>query len=110
MGSGSRSALAAAPMKVVYINTQYVETDAVSFKSVVQRLTGKNAAVGADSPKQFVQGSGGYGKEQLAREIAASGEEFPRGNSLLMRDFSCKEIERLFELPLLEERQWRFTD
>ncbi|KAF3442282.1 hypothetical protein FNV43_RR16198 [Rhamnella rubrinervis] len=29
--------------KVVIINTQYVETDAVSFKSVVQRLTGKDS-------------------------------------------------------------------
>ncbi|GAB2293285.1 hypothetical protein Dimus_027489 [Dionaea muscipula] len=29
-------------MKVVYINTQYVETDAMSFKSVVQKLTGKD--------------------------------------------------------------------
>ncbi|KAK4484619.1 hypothetical protein RD792_007208 [Penstemon davidsonii] len=28
------------PVKVVIINTQYVETDAMSFKSVVQKLTG----------------------------------------------------------------------
>ena len=29
------------PAKVVIIKTHYVETDAVSFKSVVQKLTGK---------------------------------------------------------------------
>ncbi|KAL1219122.1 VQ motif-containing protein 10 [Cardamine amara subsp. amara] len=41
------------PMKVVFISTQYVETDARSFKNVVQELTGKNAIVAAgpfDSP------------------------------------------------------------
>ncbi|CAH8356200.1 unnamed protein product [Eruca vesicaria subsp. sativa] len=35
------------PMKVVFINTQYVETDARSFKNVVQELTGKDAIVAA---------------------------------------------------------------
>ncbi|ESQ27272.1 hypothetical protein EUTSA_v10019550mg [Eutrema salsugineum] len=35
------------PMKVVFINTQYVETDARSFKTVVQELTGKDAIVAA---------------------------------------------------------------
>ncbi|CAL5185372.1 unnamed protein product [Lathyrus oleraceus] len=29
------------PVKIVIITTQYVETDAMSFKSVVQKLTGK---------------------------------------------------------------------
>ncbi|KAH0919174.1 hypothetical protein HID58_026834 [Brassica napus] len=32
-------------MKVVFINTQYVETDTRSFKTVVQELTGKDAIV-----------------------------------------------------------------
>ncbi|XP_051151841.1 VQ motif-containing protein 1-like [Andrographis paniculata] len=36
MGGGNDN-----PVKIVIINTQYVETDAGSFKSVVQRLTGK---------------------------------------------------------------------
>ncbi|KAF7846874.1 hypothetical protein BT93_D0738 [Corymbia citriodora subsp. variegata] len=40
----------AKPVKVVIINTQYVETDAASFKSVVQKLTGKDSTV-AVSPK-----------------------------------------------------------
>ncbi|KAI6687095.1 hypothetical protein NL676_023923 [Syzygium grande] len=38
------------PVKVVIINTEYVETDAASFKSVVQKLTGKDSTV-AISPK-----------------------------------------------------------
>ncbi|GFZ12346.1 hypothetical protein Acr_23g0007310 [Actinidia rufa] len=37
------------PIKIVFINTEYVETDATSFKSVVQRLTGKDAKVGIES-------------------------------------------------------------
>ncbi|CAA2964493.1 Hypothetical predicted protein, partial [Olea europaea subsp. europaea] len=32
-------------VKVVIINTQYVETDAMSFKSVVQSLTGKDSTM-----------------------------------------------------------------
>lgn len=38
------------PVKVVIINTQYVETDAGSFKSVVQKLTGKDAVVDNSLP------------------------------------------------------------
>ncbi|KAI8524369.1 hypothetical protein RHMOL_Rhmol13G0145300 [Rhododendron molle] len=33
------------PVKVVHIDTQYVETDPLSFKSVVQSLTGMNSTV-----------------------------------------------------------------
>ncbi|XP_010060795.2 VQ motif-containing protein 10 [Eucalyptus grandis] len=40
----------AKPVKVVIINTEYVQTDAASFKSVVQKLTGKDSTV-ALSPK-----------------------------------------------------------
>ncbi|KZV29743.1 hypothetical protein F511_05837 [Dorcoceras hygrometricum] len=38
-----------AGVKVVIINTQYVETDAMSFKSVVQSLTGKDSVVSASA-------------------------------------------------------------
>nr|XP_009800393.1 PREDICTED: uncharacterized protein LOC104246297 [Nicotiana sylvestris] len=41
-------------VKVVIINTEYIETDARSFKTVVQKLTGKDAAAAATS----VQNSG----------------------------------------------------
>ncbi|KAG2322802.1 hypothetical protein Bca52824_016015 [Brassica carinata] len=42
-----RAKVKSEPMKVVFINTQYVETDARSFKNVVQELTGKDALVAA---------------------------------------------------------------
>lgn len=37
------------PVKVVIINTQYIETDARSFKSIVQSLTGKNSNVAPEA-------------------------------------------------------------
>ncbi|KAL9238493.1 hypothetical protein vseg_012907 [Gypsophila vaccaria] len=39
-------------MKVVHIKTQYVETDATSFKSVVQNLTGKYSTI-PESPRRY---------------------------------------------------------
>ncbi|RYQ96178.1 hypothetical protein Ahy_B08g091768 [Arachis hypogaea] len=39
------------PVKVVIINTQYVETDATSFKSVVQKLTGKDSSDDYGKPR-----------------------------------------------------------
>jgi len=32
------------PVKIVIVTTEYVETDAMSFKSVVQKLTGKHSS------------------------------------------------------------------
>ncbi|XP_027338183.1 VQ motif-containing protein 10-like [Abrus precatorius] len=32
------------PLKIVQIETRYVQTDAVNFRDVVQRLTGKNSS------------------------------------------------------------------
>lgn len=57
------------PMKVVFINTQYVETDARSFKTVVQELTGKDAIVAA-GPFESPSGSDGrcYGGGSKIRE------------------------------------------
>ncbi|KAL6999753.1 hypothetical protein U1Q18_000911 [Sarracenia purpurea var. burkii] len=52
-------------VKVVFIDTQYVETDATSFKSVVQKLTGKDSAATATglgsgpSEKNKKDGGGG---------------------------------------------------
>lgn len=60
-------------MKVVFINTQYVQTDARSFKTVVQELTGKNAVV-ADGPFEF-SGQGYGGKEDSSRQFCGGGRE-----------------------------------
>ncbi|KAL0443682.1 UNVERIFIED_CONTAM: VQ motif-containing protein 1 [Sesamum latifolium] len=80
MGGGSRD-----PVKVVIINTEYVETDAVSFKSVVQRLTGKNSTVA---------------QEPSRKEAPA-----PRRNAAVLgRGMSFREFDRMLkELPPLDE-------
>ncbi|WOH03068.1 hypothetical protein DCAR_0522459 [Daucus carota subsp. sativus] len=46
-------------VRVVMINTQYIETDSLSFKSVVQRLTGKDAVVEGEEPPVVKGGGGG---------------------------------------------------
>ncbi|GKV34470.1 hypothetical protein SLE2022_312370 [Rubroshorea leprosula] len=87
------------PVKVVIINTKYVETDATSFKSVVQSLTGKDSKVEADCDS-----SPGYGdrrqlKSRSAEMIEKSGKDW-----LLMRDLSFKEFDRLLkEMPTVDE-------
>ncbi|KAH7685828.1 VQ domain-containing protein [Dioscorea alata] len=40
------------PVKVVFIETQYVKTDELHFKSVVQKLTGKCPVINGDLPKR----------------------------------------------------------
>ncbi|RDX68664.1 VQ motif-containing protein 1, partial [Mucuna pruriens] len=79
------------PVKVVIINTQYVETDAMSFKSVVQKLTGKDSenlkAAGA-IPQKKRNDHGGV-------EV---------GKSFYMRDVSFKELDRLLsEMPPIND-------
>ncbi|XP_031097056.1 VQ motif-containing protein 1-like [Ipomoea triloba] len=84
---GSNNGGAGRPLKVVIINTQYVETDARSFKSVVQRLTGKDSTA-ADIKKEHHY-SGGM--------AAAS-------NPPLSRGLSFKDFDKLFkELPPVDE-------
>ncbi|KAK7401702.1 hypothetical protein VNO78_13385 [Psophocarpus tetragonolobus] len=66
------------PVKVVIINTQYVETDATSFKSVVQKLTGKDS-------------------DQLRAKAQRNNHDF-------MRDVSFKDFDRLLsEMPPLND-------
>lgn len=73
------------PVKVVIINTQFVETDARSFKSVVQNLTGKDSTIPAVEPPQRFQSGGG------------AAPVFSRGTSF-------KDFERMLkELPSLDE-------
>ncbi|KAG7587491.1 VQ motif [Arabidopsis thaliana x Arabidopsis arenosa] len=94
------------PMKVVFINTQYVETDARSFKTVVQELTGKDAIVAAgpfDSPSatdgRCYGGGGKIGEDtrQLYGGGGGGGGEGRVGTTMT-------EFDRLFkEMPPLEE-------
>ncbi|KAK1389205.1 VQ domain-containing protein [Heracleum sosnowskyi] len=79
-------------VKVVIINTQYVETDSMSFKSVVQRLTGKDAVVEVQQPPVVV----------AECDKQTSGAELARtDNSVLLRGLSFKDFDKfLMELPL----------
>lgn len=115
MGGRRRSA-GNEPTKVVYINTQYVETDATSFKSVVQDLTGRHAVI--SSPPPF---SSPVKKEEVFynRPPAATmdivggggGGNLERRNSFLMRDFSFKELDKMLkDLPSLDELHTLFAD
>ncbi|CAI9787694.1 unnamed protein product [Fraxinus pennsylvanica] len=79
------------PVKVVIINTQYVETDATSFKSVVQRLTGKDAVVAADS-------SSTAKKPPRSETSTISPPVFSRGMSFKDFDRMLKELPPLDEL------------
>ncbi|KAL9664627.1 hypothetical protein QQ045_020032 [Rhodiola kirilowii] len=78
-------------VKIVIIDTEYIETDERSFKEVVQRLTGKvSSSQGKDSWKE--------GRRD-AREIC---EEANAGrNRLLSKDWSFKEFDKLIsEFPI----------
>lgn len=83
------------PVKVVIINTEYVQTDAVSFKSVVQKLTGKDSTVAADAQKQRRFQSRNH-------EVAAAG--FNTAPPGLDRVMSFKDFDRMLkELPSIDE-------
>lgn len=86
-----------APVKVVIINTQYVETDATSFKSVVQKLTGKDSehSESGKAKRERHNKQGGF-------EVPPSAGGF--GNSFLMRDVSFKEFDRLLsQMPPIND-------
>ena len=81
------------PVKIVIINTQYVETDATSFKSVVQKLTGKDSNMAATSAGNLAYNNNSESKSAI--EVTAG------GNAFLTRDMSFKEFDRLLrEMPL----------
>ncbi|KAB2636762.1 hypothetical protein D8674_027296 [Pyrus ussuriensis x Pyrus communis] len=102
-------------VKVVIINTKYVETDAMSFKDVVQRLTGKDSRVAyevqepiTESPQYSLKEGaniGRTGNNVLESSNTSIASTMSRSNSsVLMRNISFKEFERLFrEMPPMEE-------
>ncbi|XVF18330.1 hypothetical protein REPUB_Repub11eG0012400 [Reevesia pubescens] len=94
------------PMKIVIINTKYVETDATSFKSVVQELTGKDSRVIRSNSSKPMRSR--FYQEQINKKE----EGFPpgvtsRGDSILMKNLSFKEFERLLkEMPPVDDSLW----
>lgn len=84
------------PVKVVIINTQYVETDPMSFKSVVQRLTGKDAIVQAKPPPILAAADSG-------RQITG-GNVGSAGHSVMSRGVSFKDLDKfIMDIPSLDE-------
>ncbi|KGN53544.1 hypothetical protein Csa_014778 [Cucumis sativus] len=70
--------------RVVIIDTKYVQTDAKSFKTVVQKLTGKDSVVTV--------------AEETRRQTGSA------RNSSLLRDSSFKEFQRVLrEMPRIDE-------
>ncbi|KAL4271841.1 hypothetical protein GQ457_13G005120 [Hibiscus cannabinus] len=99
------------PMKVVIINTEYVETDAMSFKSVVQELTGKDSRVTSNPPRPR---SRFYREEVNKKEQAPGirpgngGASSRSGESVLMKNLSFKDFERLLkEMPPVDDLWWK---
>ncbi|KAI4323130.1 hypothetical protein L6164_022760 [Bauhinia variegata] len=87
-------------VKIVIISTQYVETDIKNFKSVVQKLTGKDSDTAVRTDRK-ASGS----KTQKQKNQHQAGLEVPAGgNSFLIRDTSFKEFDRLLgEMPPIDE-------
>ncbi|KAK9267256.1 hypothetical protein L1049_009678 [Liquidambar formosana] len=101
------------PVKVVLIDTKYVETDQMSFKSVVQSLTGKDSCVAwiEESSESFVGR-----KRSRTLTVASGGLKKPRSGGevalMLTKDNSLKEFEKLLlDLPPpVEELHWLWAD
>ncbi|XVE52925.1 hypothetical protein DITRI_Ditri02bG0163700 [Diplodiscus trichospermus] len=93
-------------MKVVIINTKYVETDVTSFKSVVQQLTGKDSKVMSNPSKprsRFYHEQMNKREEGIPPGVGSS----PSGDSIWMKNLSFKEFERLLkEMPPVDDSLW----
>lgn len=86
--------------RIVIINTEYVETDAVSFKSVVQKLTGKDddhSSTVAAHHHRRVQVP--RSADQTVEYSVAAGK---RG--VLTRDISFKDFDTLLrDMPTMDD-------
>lgn len=87
------------PVKVVIINTHYVETDSMSFKSVVQKLTGKDSTVAEGKEKDS-----NILKERMERRASKPWSSSGGNKAVLMKNLSFKEFDRLLrEMPPMYE-------
>ncbi|XP_058103627.1 VQ motif-containing protein 10-like [Magnolia sinica] len=87
------------PVKVRIIVTEFVETDATSFKSVVQRLTGRDRNVIAT--EKMAEISNGAPKKKVSK-AACVGEDGSWGSPESSEQL--EEWERIFmEIPNLDE-------
>ncbi|MED6216323.1 hypothetical protein PIB30_006608 [Stylosanthes scabra] len=106
------------PVKVVIINTQYVETDATSFKSVVQKLTGKDSFAEGDHGKphhqlrdhrhhqmnNYYYNHNNNNNNHVADSSTSSAGNNGFVNQFLIRDVSFKEFDSFFgQIPPIND-------
>ncbi|KAI3509705.1 hypothetical protein L1887_25217 [Cichorium endivia] len=78
------------PVKVVIINTEYIETDATSFKSVVQRLTGKDTS--SPSPNSNLSHGAGGRRDGVKSPVLKKGMSFRDLDNMLLELPSMDDI------------------
>nr|GEW61472.1 ribonuclease H-like domain-containing protein [Tanacetum cinerariifolium] len=89
------------PVKVVIINTEYVETDATSFKSVVQRLTGKDSPSPVTSPNNMRSSHGGH-RGVVKSPILKKGMSFRDLDKLLLDEASEARSKDKGNVPVID--------
>ncbi|XP_018809749.1 VQ motif-containing protein 1-like [Juglans regia] len=107
-------------VRVVLIDTQYVETDALSFKSVVQSLTGKDSCVswiekssfGVENRKGPVAvNRSGFDKSGCDNINNGCGGTGNRSVSMLSKGMSFKDLDvMILHAPPMEDLQWLWAD
>ncbi|KAJ7981962.1 VQ motif containing protein [Quillaja saponaria] len=96
-----------AAVKVVIINTHYVETDAMSFKAVVQNLTGKDSHIDDDAAAAAAAEASRKRDNSKNKNKVMDQQVSCGSNSILMRDMSFKEFDRLLrEMTPIDESLW----
>ncbi|KAI9199042.1 hypothetical protein LWI28_026368 [Acer negundo] len=107
MSSNKREAV-----KVVLMDTQYVQADSTSFKSVVQKLTGKDSCVewikeSSSSEAKNTRSSVDDHKLDLNQDLHGSVSKI----KLSKGGMSFKDLDRLMlEAPPPEELQWLWNE
>ncbi|GMI82230.1 hypothetical protein like AT1G17147 [Hibiscus trionum] len=104
-------------VKVVLIDTQYVETDPHSFKSVVQKLTGKDCCVAWIEESSF---SGFKTETKVHGKVSADSERSwsaatpgvgSGGASMLTKSYSFKDLDSMIlEAPPVDDLRWLWAD
>ncbi|OAY25144.1 VQ motif-containing protein 1 [Manihot esculenta] len=96
MASASSSSRKA--IKVVIIDTQYVVTDPLAFKSVVQSLTGKDSGI------SWTEDQSSFAGEKRKREAAIGPIGGVAADGKLAKGLSFKDLDRMIlEMPPAEE-------
>ncbi|KAI3695307.1 hypothetical protein L1987_78302 [Smallanthus sonchifolius] len=87
------------PVKVVIINTEYIKTDAMNFKSVVQHLTGKDSPNPTCSLNHKLSRGGG-----VVGGGVGGGGGGGLSSPMLKKGMSFRDLDNLLlELPTMDE-------